>query len=130
MKNFIRAIGFKTNDKHYQDTDSLYIESKHWDELNRAGIFGKKLLQGKNDYKDGGTFDGLFLAPKIRNCLTIDKYGIIDELKTFKGFTNVSGKLNRKEYFIMLSGDKLLAKVPLSWKHSFDCGIKIPHKQR
>ena len=32
MSNFINAIdGFYTNDFYYTDTDSLYIENKHWD---------------------------------------------------------------------------------------------------
>ena len=88
MNNFIHAInGFYTNDVYYTDTDSLYIENKHWDKLSEAGLLGKNLLQGKNDYKDGGIFYGLFLAPKIKYCLTINKYGVIDEHKTFKGFT-------------------------------------------
>ena len=65
MNNFIHAIdGFYTNDVYYTDTDSLYIESKHWDKLNKAGLVGKNLVQGKNDYGDGGIFCGLFLAPK------------------------------------------------------------------
>ena len=101
MNNFIHAInGFYTNDVYYTDTDSLYIENKHWDKLNKAGLVGKNLIQGKNDYKDGGIFYGLFLAPKIKYCLTINKYGVIDEHKTFKGFTNVSDNLDRKEYFL------------------------------
>ena len=67
MNNFIHAIdGFYTNDVFYTDTDSLYIANKHWDKLNKAGIVGINLLQGKNDYKDGGIFYGLFLAPKIK----------------------------------------------------------------
>ena len=131
MNNFIHAInGFYTNDVYYTDTDSLYIENKHWDKLSRAGLVGKNLLQGKNDYKDGGIFYGLFLAPKIKYCLTINKYGVIDEHKTFKGFSNVSDNLNRKEYFKMADGDKLVAKVPLSWKKSFSQGVVIPHKMR
>ena len=131
MNNFIHAInGFYTNDVYYTDTDSLYIENKHWDKLEKAGLVGKNLLQGKNDYKDGGNFYGLFLAPKIKYCLTINKYGVIDEHKTFKGFSNVSDNLNRKEYFKMADGDKLVAKVPLSWKKSFSRGIVIPHKMR
>ena len=98
MNNFIHAInGFFTNDVYYTDTDSLYIENKHWDKLEKASLVGKNLLQGKNDYKDGGIFFGLFLAPKIKYCLTINKYGVIDEHKTFKGFSNVSDNLNRKE---------------------------------
>ena len=96
MNNFIHAIGgFYTNDVFYTDCDSLYIGNKHWDKLDKAVLVGKNLLQGKNDYKDGGIFYRLFLAPK-KNCLTINKYGVIDEHKTFKGFTNVSDNLDRK----------------------------------
>ena len=131
MNTFIHAIdGFYTNDVYYTDTDSLYIENKHWDKLEKAGLVGKNLLQCKNDYKDGGVFYGLFLAPKIKYCLTINKYGGIDEHKTFKGFSNVSDNLNRKEYFKMADGDKLIAEVPLSWKKSFSQGVVIPHKMR
>ena len=37
MNNFIHAIdGFYTNDVYYTDSDSFYIESKHWDKLNKA----------------------------------------------------------------------------------------------
>ena len=65
INSFIHAIdGFYTNDVCYTDTDSLYIESKQWDKLDKAGLVGKNLLEGKNDYGDGGIFYGLFLAPK------------------------------------------------------------------
>ena len=70
----------------------------------------------------------MFLAPK-KYCLTINEYGAINEHKTFKGFTNVSDNLD-KEYFKMFEGDKLVAKVPLSWKKSFSQGVLIPHKMR
>ena len=131
MNNFIHAIdGFYSNDVYYTDTDSLYIENKHWEKLDKAGLVGKSLLQGKNDYKDGGIFYGLFLAPKNKYCLTINKYGVIDEHKTFKGFTNFSDNLDRKEYFKMFEGDKLIAKAPLSWIISFSMGVVIPHKMR
>ena len=34
MNNFIHAIdGFYSNDVYYTDTDSLYIENKHWNKL-------------------------------------------------------------------------------------------------
>ena len=131
MNNFIHAInGLYTKDVYYGDTDSLYFENKHWDKLDKAGLVGRKLLQGKNDYKDVGIFYALFLAPKIKFCLTINKYGVIDEHKTFKGFTNISDNLDREEYFKMLNGDKLFAKVPVSWKESFSMGVVIPHKMR
>ena len=93
MNNFIDAIdGFDSNDVYYTDTDSLYIESKHWDKLNKAGLVGKNLLQGKNDYGHGGIFYGLFLAPKIKYCLTINKYGIImrkNALKDLQAFRKI-----------------------------------------
>ena len=131
MNNFIHAIdGFYNNDVYYTDTDSLYIENKHWNKLQRGGLVGKNLLQGKNNYKDGGIFYGLFLAPKTKYCLTINEYGVIEEHKCFKGFTNVSDNLDRKEYFKMADGDNLIAKVPLSWKKSFSRGVVIPHKMR
>ena len=79
-------------------------------------MVGKNLLQGKNEYKNGGIFYGFSLAPKIKYCLTIIKYSVIDEHRTFKAFSNVSDNLDRKEYFKMFQGDKLVAKVPLSWK--------------
>ena len=58
------------------------------------------------------------------------KYGVIDEHKTFKGFTNVSDNLDREECFKVFRGDKLFAKVPLSWIKSFNMSVVIPHKMR
>ena len=55
----------------------------------------------------------------MKYCLTVNKVGVIDEHKTFKGFANVSDNLNRKEYFDMANGGKLTAKVPLSCRKSF-----------
>ena len=52
----------------------------------------------------------------MKYCLTINKYGVIDDYKTFKGFTNVSDILDRKQNFKKFDGDKLVAKVPLNWK--------------
>ena len=70
MNNFIRVIdGFKNNNIYYTDTDSLYIHKENWDVLDKAGLIGNNLCQGKNDYKSGGIFYGLFLAPKIKYTL-------------------------------------------------------------
>ena len=71
-------------------------------------MVGKNLLQGKNDYKDGGIWFPLFPAPKIKYCLTKKKYGVTDEHKTFKGFLNVYDNLDKKEFFKMFEGDKLI----------------------
>ena len=128
MNIFIHANnGFYTNDVYYTDMDSLYFENKHWEKVDKAGLVGRNRLQGKNDYKDGGIWYSLFLAPKIKYSLTINKFGIIDEHKIFKNFTNVSDNLDRKEYFNMARGGKLKAKVPLTWKKSFYQGVLIPH---
>ena len=121
MNNFIREInGFYNNSIYYGDTDSLYIEKKYWDVLDKANLVGEGLCQGKNDYKTGGIFYGLFLAPKIKYCLTIDEYGIIQEHKTFKGFNDSKRLIDRSQYFKMIEGKKISAMLPRSWKKSFD----------
>ena len=132
MNNFIHALdGFYTNDVYYTDTDSLYIENQHWDKLKKAGLVGKNLLQGKNDYgTNAGVWYALFLTPKIKYCLTINEFGVLDEKKTFRGFKDLKDVLDRKEYFNMASGDELIAKIPLSFKKSFSQGVVIPHKMR
>ena len=38
--------------------------------------------------------------------------------------------LDRKEYLNMARGDKLIAKIPLSWEKSFSHGVVIPQKMR
>ena len=130
MNNLIHAIdGFYSNDVYYTERDSLYIENKHWENLDETGLVDNNRLQGKNDYKDGGIWYGLFLALK-KYCLTINKHGVIDEHKTFKGFTNMTDNLDKKENFNMADGGKLIAKVPLSWKKSFSQGVVRPHKMK
>ena len=40
--NFIHALkGFYTIDVYYRDTDQLYLKNKHWEKLDKAGLFGK-----------------------------------------------------------------------------------------
>ena len=107
MNNFIREInGFYNNSIYYGDTDSLYIEKKNWDVLDKTNLVGESLCQGKNDYKTGGIFYGLLLAPKIKYCLTIGDYGIIQEHKTFRGFNDSNRILNRAQYFKMIEVKK------------------------
>ena len=131
MNNFIREInGFYNNIIYYTDCDSLYIEKKYWDVLDKANLVGENLCQGKNDYKTGGIFYGLYLASKIKYCLTIDDYGIIKEHKTFKGFKDSKRLLDRSQYFKMKEGKKISAMLPKSWRKSFDNGIIIPAKMR
>ena len=101
VNNFIHPIiGLFTNNVYFTDTDSLFIENKNWDKLDKAGLPGKGLIQGKNDFKIGGVFYSLFLAPNIKYVLTVIEFVVIDAHKTFKEFTNVSDNLGRKEYFL------------------------------
>ena len=65
-------------------------------------------------------FYGLFLAPKIKYCLTIDDYGIIQEHNTFKGFNDSKRLLDRSQYFKMIEGKEGSALLPKIWKKSFD----------
>ena len=131
MNNFIREInGFYNNSIYYGDTDSLYIEKKYWDVLDKAKLVGKNLCQGKNDYKTGGIFYGLFLAPKIKYVLTIDHYGIIQQHMTSEGFNDSKRLLDRSQNFDMLNGKKVTAMLRRSLKKSFNNGVIIPTKMR
>ena len=131
MNNFVRIIdGFKNNNVYYQDADSLYIEKKYWNKLDDANLVGEKLGKGKNDYGNGDIFFGLFLAPEIKYCFTINEYGIVNEKKTFKGFGDFNRLLDSKKYLEMCEGKDVEGKFPLSWKKSFDSGVIIPTKTR
>ena len=131
MNNFIREInGFYNNSIYYGDTDSLYIEKKYCDVLDKANLVGKNLCQGKNDYKTGGIFYGLFLAPKIKYVLTIDDFGISQQHMTLKGFNDSKRLLDRSQSFDMLDVKKITAMLPRSWKKSFNNGIVIPTEMR
>ena len=82
MKKFMREMnGFYENNMYYTDTDSLYIEKKYWDVLDKTNLIGERLCQGKNDLQSGSIFYGLYLAPKIKYVLTIYEYGLIQENK-------------------------------------------------
>ena len=48
MNKFIRELnGFHDNSIYHGDTDSLYIEEKYWDVLDKANLVGEELFQGK-----------------------------------------------------------------------------------
>ena len=47
--------------------------------LEQAGLVGDELRQNKNDYKTGGFFYGSLIAPKIKFCLSVDIYGILQK---------------------------------------------------
>ena len=57
------------------------------------------MVQGKNDYGDGGIFFGFFIVPKAKYSPIFDEYGILEERKTFKGFEDAKRSLGRKQNF-------------------------------
>ena len=75
--------------------------------LDKANSVRKNLCQGKNDYETGGIFYGLFLAPKIKYCLTIHEFGIIQQYMTFKDFNDSKRLIDRSQIFDMLEGKKI-----------------------
>ena len=72
----------------------------------------------------------VFLASKIKYCLTIDKFGIIQEHKTFTGINVSKRLLDRSQNFKMIPGEKISAMLPKSWKILFNGGATIPAKIR
>ena len=131
MNNFIREInGFYKNSINYGDRDSSYMEKKYWDKLDKSNSIGKNLCQGKNDYETGGIFYGLFVAPKLKYCLTINKFGVIQQQMTFKGFNDSKRLLDSSQFFDMSENKKISDMLPKSWKKSFNNGIVIPAKTR
>ena len=88
------------------------MEKKYWYVLDKANLVGKKLSQDKNDYKTGGVFYGFVLAPKIKFCLTINGFGIIQQHMSFKAFNDSKRLLNRSQCFDKLEGIQLSAMLP------------------
>ena len=117
MNKFIREFnGFYNISIYYGGTDSVYIEKKYWDVLDKAYLVGKNVCQGKNDFKTGGILNGLFLAPKIKYVLTTYEYGVIQQHMTFKGFNDSKRLLGRSQNLNMLEGKKISAMLPRLWK--------------
>ena len=131
MNTFIREIHeFYNNSIYYGDTDSLYIEKKHWDVLDKTKLVGEEICQGKNHYRTGCILYGLFLASKKEYCLTIDSSGIVQEHETFKGFNKSKRLLDRSQHFEKIEDKKISAMLPRSCKKSFNGGVIIPEKMR
>ena len=79
--------------------------------MDEAILVGEELCQDKNNYKTGGIFYGLFLALKIKYCLTIDDYAFIQVHKTFKGFNDSKWSLDRSRNFKMIEGKTNISYV-------------------
>ena len=100
MKKLVHEInGFHSNKMCYKDTDSPQIHMDHYQRSKKAGFVGNILRQGKNDNGQGGAFHGKFHAAKTKLSYTTDKYGVLDEKKTFKGYHDTERLLETNENF-------------------------------
>ncbi|ESO89867.1 hypothetical protein LOTGIDRAFT_164555 [Lottia gigantea] len=126
MNNFIHVInGFYKPEIYYTDTDSLYISSRNWDKLNRAGLVCEnEYCKGKNDYGDGGIIFGLYLAPKVKYNMILTSDGVLKEKKTFKGYSN--NKTSVEDYIQLASGHDVSNEFNKRWERSFTNGVVIP----
>ena len=73
--------------------------------MERAELVGEGLCQSKID---DSIFYGLFLALKIKSCLTIDEIGVIQEHRMFKRFNDTKRFLYSSQVFKMIQGKKYL----------------------
>ena len=129
--SFVHEIDrFKSTEKNYQDSDSLYIRMYHYEKLKKAGYVGDILRQWKNDYADGGIFYGLFEAPKMKLCNAMDKYGTLRETINFKGFHDTKSLLNADKFFKLKDGETLNGEPPLPWKRSIAHEKTIDKKRK
>ena len=77
--------------------------------LDKANLLGKNLSQGKNDYESWVIFNGLFLAPKTKYCVTSNEFGIVEEHETFNSSNDSKQLLGRSHCFKMIKGKKISA---------------------
>ena len=73
MNNFYTKSKNFTQMMFFTQTQIVYTLKKIWSKLDKARLIGKTRLQGKNNYRGGGIWYGLLLAPKSNYCLSIKK---------------------------------------------------------
>ena len=54
---------------------------------------------------------------------------LVEEHKTFKGFSDIGRLLDSKKYFDMQEGKKVVGTFPLSWKKSFRNVVLLYHQK-
>ena len=130
MNDVILALdGFKIKTIYYGDTDGVYIHKNDYNLLIEKGLVGRDLFQSKNDYdENAGIVYGLFLAPKVKNCIVIDENGIISQKTTFKGFNQNINNITFEDFLDLERGKALKNISKLKWKREL-AGIKIPYRK-
>ena len=93
---FFRLDGFEAVFVGYTDIDSFFM-SKTLVNSGRKTMIGERKGQWKNDYGDDGIFSAVFIAPKLKYCLIIIEYGVIDEKQHSKVLETLIEILNRSK---------------------------------
>ena len=88
-----------------------------------------KLEQEKSDFEDGWTFYGLFEAPRSKNCLKLNEFGIIEEKKAFKGYQFAGKMMKTHKYFELKDGKPKTETFTAKWK-KVECGMYIPTEKK
>ena len=98
--------------------------------LDKASLVGPNFFPDKNDYKSGGIFDGLFLAPEIKFSLINSEFGNLEEHKTFEAFHHSKRLINRSQGLKLIEGKKYQLCYLLPEKKPFSSGVLMPTKLR
>ena len=80
----------------------------HYQKLKEVGYVGKNLGQEKYDFGDCGSFYGLFYALKMELCYIRNKYGTLNENKTFKNYHDIEMLLDIYEYFKLRDSESII----------------------
>ena len=70
----------------------------------------------------------MFAVLKIKLCYTIDKYGKVNEKKTFKGYHETERLLETYNYFKLKGGETVSGQFLSPWERSFASGLTIDTK--
>ncbi|ESO85887.1 hypothetical protein LOTGIDRAFT_167641 [Lottia gigantea] len=93
-------------------------------EIVKAGGRIIRILDGKNDYGDGGIIFGLYLAPKVKYNIILTSDGVLKEKKTFKGYSN--NKTSVEDCIQLASEHDVSNEFNKRWERSFMNGVVIP----
>ena len=96
--------------------------------LNKTGYVGINLGERKNDYKDGGTFFGLFHSPKINLSYKTENYETLNENNFFKGYHDTERFLETYNFFKSKDDETLDGELICPWKTLFAHGRTIHQK--
>ena len=84
---------------------------------------------GKNDYGNSGIFYAWFRAPKIKDCLVIDDFGVLSAKRTFKGYSEEHRRIKLDEYISLSEGKTVSGRCSIDWTKTFE-RIKIPQRKQ